>query len=564
MSARIRCAIYTRKSTEEGLEQDFNSLDAQREACEAFIQSQKGLGWVILKDRYDDGGLSGGTLERPALQALLADIEAGKIDLVVVYKVDRLTRSLMDFAKIIETFDAKNVSFVSVTQQFNTANSMGRLTLNVLLSFAQFEREVTAERIRDKIAASKKKGMWMGGLAPLGYDAVDKKLVVNEPEAEVVRSLFDLYLDLQSVRKLKEAADQIGLTTKPRKRGEQWTGGKPFTRGHLYQLLNNPIYAGNVRHKDETYPGEHPPIIDNSTWEAVQDLLADRAPARQAAKNTKHRSLLAGITFDETGDRLTPSFSRKGERRYRYYISKRLAEDGKDDSAGWRLPASELERIVVKAITDFLNDESQWLGALDLDGSSPDAYLRMRERFLNLAAQLASNDSNAKRQVIRLLVTQITVAPGVLTIILNEGELKPDLKHAGDPSSLKLTVPFHTKRRGVESKIIIGGQLENPPNPDRNLIDVVCRSFEWQQTLLSGSDSSIEKLAETASIDASDVTRFLPLAYLAPDIVEAILEGTQPIELTVERLRKLGPLPVEWAAQRELLGFQPTAKSLAI
>ena len=231
MSKRIRCAIYTRKSTEEGLEQEFNSLDAQREACEAYIQSQRGLGWIPMKKRYDDGGLSGGTMDRPALQALLADIDSSKVDLIVVYKVDRLTRSLMDFSKIIENLDAHNVSFVSVTQQFNTASSMGRLTLNVLLSFAQFEREVTAERIRDKIAASKKKGMWMGGLSPLGYDAVDKKLVINKDEAKVVQTLFDLYLNLGSVRKLKAEADRRGLITKKRKSAGRCSGGLTFSPG---------------------------------------------------------------------------------------------------------------------------------------------------------------------------------------------------------------------------------------------------------------------------------------------------------------------------------------------
>ena len=325
MTTRIRCAIYTRKSTEDGLEQEFNSLDAQREACEAYITSQRGMGWAALSANYDDGGLSGGTLDRPALRRLLADIEKGTIDTVVVYKVDRLTRSLADFAKIVEVFDAHSVSFVSVTQQFNTTSSMGRLTLNMLLSFAQFEREVTGERIRDKIAASKKKGMWMGGLPPLGYDVEDKKLVVNPDEAETVRTLFRLYLELGTVKKLAEESDRLGLVTKRRKRsGGRETGGQPFTRGHLYQLLTNPIYVGDVANKGDTYPGQHQGIIDRQTFDAVRRQLDNNASERRATTNAKAPSLLTGFIYDEVGDRLCPTHANKKGRRYRYYISKRL------------------------------------------------------------------------------------------------------------------------------------------------------------------------------------------------------------------------------------------------
>src|SRR6202163_4645318 len=271
----VRCAVYTRKSSEEGLEQEFNSLQAQREACEAFIKSQRHEGWVCLLDGYDDGGLSGATMERPALQQLLAEIQAGRVDIVVVYKVDRLTRSLADFAKIVEILDARGVSFVSVTQQFNTTTSMGRLTLNVLLSFAQFEREVTGERIRDKIAASKKKGMWMGGNVPLGYDASERTLVLNPAEAETVRRIFDLYRKLGCVRRVKEEADRLGLRTKCSTTADGTKrGGRPFSRGHLYGLLSNPIYTGQIAHKDELYPGQHPALIDDESWSTVRDQLA--------------------------------------------------------------------------------------------------------------------------------------------------------------------------------------------------------------------------------------------------------------------------------------------------
>ena len=305
MSKHVRCAIYTRKSTEEGLEQEFNSLDAQREACEAYVQSQRGQGWVIQRKRYDDAGLSARTTARPALQDLLADIEKGKVYLVVVYKVDRLTRSLTDFARIIETFDARGVSFVSVTQQFNTANSMGRLTLNVLLSFAQFEREVTAERIRDKIAASKRKGMWMGGPVLLGYDVKDRKLVVNRIEADAVNQIFRLYVELGTVRRLQDELDRLGIVTKRRvhKTGKR-TGGKPFSRGNLYQILSNPIYIGRIPHKGEAYPGEHGAIVDPDTWQAAQNRLAQNAVWRTRKTNVGSSFLLIGKVFDENGDPL--------------------------------------------------------------------------------------------------------------------------------------------------------------------------------------------------------------------------------------------------------------------
>jgi site-specific DNA recombinase len=294
---RVRCAIYTRKSTEEGLEQDFNSLDAQGEACEAFIASQKHEGWVMLPTQYDDGGYSGGTLERPALQRLLADIRESQVDIVVVYKIDRLTRSLLDFAKIVEVFDAHSVSFVSVTQAFNTATSMGRLTLNVLLSFAQFEREVTGERIRDKIAASKKKGMWMGGYPPLGYDVKDRKLVINEAEAETVRYIFRRYQELRSVRLLKGHLDAAGIVSKHRTAPDgRLYGGKPIARGALYHMLQNHLYRGKIVHRGQSYPGEHIPIIGDDLWQKVQTTLAtNRVDRNVADKGKRHISLLAGL-----------------------------------------------------------------------------------------------------------------------------------------------------------------------------------------------------------------------------------------------------------------------------
>lgn len=325
MTKKIRCAIYTRKSSEEGLEQEFNLLDAQREACAAYINSQKHEGWVPLPEHFDDGGISGGTMERPALQRLLKDIDQGAVDQILVYKIDRLTRSLVDFSKIVDRLDGAGTSFVSVTQSFNTATSMGRLTLNMLLSFAQFEREVTAERIRDKIAASKKKGLWMGGNVPLGYYPNGRTLTINTREAETVRAIYRLYQLHSSILKVVTKARHLKLQSKHRTTPSgKVKGGKPIDRGHIYHILTNPIYAGRIRHKKEVFDGQHPAIIDPEDWDEIQQRLSNRSGRKRGVKVAAHPSPLAGKLFDETGDRLTPSHSAKNGKRLRYYISRRL------------------------------------------------------------------------------------------------------------------------------------------------------------------------------------------------------------------------------------------------
>src|SRR6202790_3691841 len=346
-----RCAVYTRKSSEEGLEQDFNSLHAQREACEAFIKSQQGEGWRLVKTAYDDGGLSGGNMERPALQRLLEDIRHGLIDVVVVYKVDRLTRSLADFAKMVEVFDARGVSFVAVTQQFNTTTSMGRLTLNVLLSFAQFERELSSERVRDKIAASRRKGKWTGGTVPLGYDGKDKKLVVNKIEAETVRIIFRLYLELKSFSKLVAELDRRGIVTKRRKtKVTKYLGGIPFTYGPLAYFLKNRVYLGEVHHGGKWFDGEHEAIIDRATYDRVQDLLKSKSRGRKV-KRSESGALLQGKLFDDKGNLMSPSFSSKNGVRYRFYVSSALLR-GRKTAAGsiGRVAAAEIEPVVLAAL----------------------------------------------------------------------------------------------------------------------------------------------------------------------------------------------------------------------
>jgi site-specific DNA recombinase len=360
-NAPKRCAIYTRMSSEEGLQQNFNSLHAQRQACEAFVKSQGGEGWRPVKAKYDDGGFSGATMDRPALKTLLAHVKEKRIDVIVVYKVDRLTRSLADFAKIVEIFDAQGVSFVAVTQQFNTTTSMGRLTLNVLLSFAQFEREVTGERIRDKIAASKQKGMWMGGTVPLGYDVRDHCLVVNPKEAATVRLVFQLYIELRSVRQVRDELGRRSIVSKQRvsKSGSR-SGGVRFGRSALYQMLANPIYVGEIRHKRVSHPGQHEPIIEKSLWQRVQAMLKQRATRQSGGASRRTPSLLMGKLFDEHGEPLYACGARKGDRRYRYFVSRKLIRrTDKTRDRGWRVSAEEIEHAVMAGA----GDRCSWIAA---------------------------------------------------------------------------------------------------------------------------------------------------------------------------------------------------------
>jgi site-specific DNA recombinase len=337
----VGCAIYTRKSTDEGLEQEFNSLDAQRDACEAYVASQRAEGWLLVPDRYDDGGFSGGTLERPALKRLLGDIVAGRVDVVVVYKIDRLSRSLMDFSRLVEVFDRHNVTFVSVTQSFNTTTSMGRLTLNVLLSFAQFEREVIGERIRDKFAASRRKGMWMGGWAPLGYEVRDRKLVVNEQDAKLVQSIFRRFLKTGSATILVRQLIQEGVCNKY---------GKLIDKGILYKLLTNPVYIGDAVHKGVSYPGEHTALIDRKTWDKVQEQFRANPRKRAGATRAQTASLLKGLIFGPAGTAMSPSHTRKKGRLYRYYVSQTVLKQGAEDCPIGRVPAAEIEKIVIDQV----------------------------------------------------------------------------------------------------------------------------------------------------------------------------------------------------------------------
>jgi site-specific DNA recombinase len=558
--SRKRCAIYTRKSSEEGLEQEFNSLQAQSEACEAYISSQRHEGWVLARTRYDDGGFSGGNIERPALQRLLADIRGGRIDIIVVYKVDRLTRSLADFARLVEIFDAQGASFVSVTQQFNTTSSMGRLTLNVLLSFAQFEREVTGERIRDKIAASKKKGMWMGGNIPLGYDASERTLVINPAEAETVRCIFALYREFGCVRGVKEEADRLELRTK-RSTGANGTerGGKPFSRGHIYRLLSNPIYTGRIAHKGQLYPGQHPALIDTETWTAARDRLATNAATHRRRADAAEPSLLVGVLVDARGERLTPAHAVKKGRRYRYYVSGALTTDsGTDGAQGWRLPAQEIEDAVIRVLTDALTSPAMLLERIGTAGIPSDQTRKMLNRATRLAAAL--NRSPAQRaEVVRDLIEKVAIEENAITIrirrsALSGGAVAPPSSESPSDSTIELTAAVAFKRRGVEMRLMLPEVTTQNDRSrcDPTLIKAIARGHAWFEELAAGRARSLRELAERDGITRRYVRRLVDLAFLSPELVESILHGRQPVELTATRLTELD-LPLDWTDQRRLL-----------
>ncbi len=559
----LRVAIYTRKSTEEGLDQEFNSLHAQREACEAFILSQRELGWKVLPDAYDDGGLSGGTMDRPALAKLLEDVRANRIDVVVVYKIDRLTRSLMDFSKIVEIFDQNGVSFVSVTQQFNTSTSMGRLTLNMLLSFAQFEREVTAERIRDKIAASKKKGMWMGGLVPLGYDAIDRKLLINEKEAENIRWLFRTYLELRSVRQVKKLADEKGIRSKLRERSQQrQRGGVKLSRGIIYRMLQNPIYKGCVRHNGNIYPGLHDAIIDEELFEAVQARIKSQAQRNRFERNTvTEPHLLTGLLIDETGDRLSPTHGAKNGRRYRYYISHRLVQGNDPDSTAWRLPAKPMERIVLSKLIEIFRNPVGILDWVHISNTDLTVIKSLEIVAGEIVSALKSDNAVKKRKLLATIIKQIQVTQGKLTLTFDREALLQSLcikneqfeqAKADDPT---IELPMTIRRRGVESRIIVEGTSQNSHCIEANLVRLIAQAHHFMDCLTSGNASSISQLANQTGTNASDISRILPLAFLAPDITRGILEGNQPPELTARFLKRIPDLPLNWEKQRERLGF---------
>ena len=509
----LRCAIYTRVSTDHGLEQDFNSLHAQREAAEAYVKSQAHEGWRLIKESFDDGGVSGGSLDRPALQRLLAAIRSGLIDVVVVYKVDRLTRSLADFAKLVELFDAAGVSFVSVTQAFNTTTSMGRLTLNMLLSFAQFEREVTGERIRDKIAASKRKGIWVGGIVPLGYAVRDRKLVIREDEAATVRLMFERYLALGSLPALQRELRQRGVVTRRRTLSSGRTiGGVPLTNGPLGHLLRNRVYIGELNHRGASHPGQHAPIITAALFEAVQETLTSNRNGRRVQRAASG-ALLLGRLFDDRGNRMTPSTAKKGAIRYRYYVSSVLAQ-GRRSEAGAvrRVSAAEIEALVVQVLRTGHPDDA------DLD-----------ERTL----------INARVQRIVLRAGSIDIHP--------ESDPRSPIVLPWSPT------PMQRQRAILRSSV---SDIE----PDRGIKaearTVLLRSIalgrRWLGEVLGGSMP--DQIAIREGYTKRHVAKTIALAFLAPDLVRAVIEARVPRGLSTKRIAEP---ELEWSRQWERLGVRP-------
>jgi site-specific DNA recombinase len=564
----LRCAVYTRKSSEEGLEQAFNSLHAQREACEAFIKSQRHEGWTCLPQSYDDGGLSGATMDRPALQQLLADIQAGKVDVIVCYKVDRLTRSLADFAKIVEIFDAKGVSFVSVTQQFNTTTSMGRLTLNVLLSFAQFEREVTGERIRDKIAASKQKGMWMGGVPPLGYRALDHKLIVIDSEAETVRHVFRRYAALGSVRLLRDelAAQKIRSKRWTSAAGRSW-GGKPLARGALYLMLQNRIYRGEIVHKEQSYPGEHMPIIDQELWDEVQAKLAANAVERATGEKMKSASLLAGLLYDGEGQRMTPTHAVKKGARYRYYVSRRLITGNRGKAPeGLRIPAGEIEQLVTARIGELLSDPARLSEALACCIETAGQQQHLQQRAAELAASWSTLSASRLRPMLATVIERIVVRPERVDIqllpsrlgaLLLDKSCRPTSTADDHERPIILSAPAQLRRvgRGIKMVIDEAAAPGRAAKPDAKLIKLIARAYLFNNRLAESSSEYLADVAQRDRITSSYFTRVLRLSYLAPDITRAILEGRHPRDLTAQKLLAHSRLPLAWPEQRRRLGF---------
>ena len=530
----VRCAIYTRVSTDHGLDQEFNSLDAQYDAASSYIKSQAHAGWTLIRSRYDDGGFSGGSTDRPDLQRLLDDIRSRKLDVIVVYKVDRLTRSLADFAKLVELFDAHGVSFVSVTQQFNTTTSMGRLTLNVLLSFAQFEREVTSERIRDKIAASKRKGLWVGGPLPLGYHMNDDKIAVIEDEAERVRLIYRRYLELGSVNALVRDLRERNVRTKARLLATGATrGGVPFGRGSLFYLLRNRFYIGEVKYKDEILPGEQPAIMDRALFDAVQSRLTDQWTNRTTIRNASDH-LLTGLLFDDAGHRMVPTHATKAGVRYRYYVSlPHLYGESKTASVGSvsRIPATDIEDIIAETLNEHL--------------------IAQKEK------PTSSTAGAADRGVILEQVARIDVCKDRLAIRFKS----KNADEASDSSDgHTISIPWQKPPSRKSRQILVPrGTPKNEVRPTRierraRLVSAIARGRRWLDEIVSGSITDVQQIAARQKCSVRQVNMTISLAFLAPDLVRAAAEGRLPRGIGVERLRDA---PAGWGRQFEALGLNP-------
>jgi site-specific DNA recombinase len=554
----LRCAVYTRKSTEDGLDQKFNSLDAQYEACAAYAVSQRHEGWVLNPERYDDGGFSGGNMDRPGLKRLMADVAASKVDIILLYKIDRLTRSLADFAKIVEVIDKAGASFVSITQSFNTTTSMGRLTLNMLLSFAQFEREVTGERIRDKIAASKRKGLWMGGNVPVGYIVHDRKLVVNEPQAEVVRSIFQRYLEVGSVVELVDVLEREGCRTEVKVSATgQMRGGVPYSRGMLYRLLTNPVYRGMIVHKGQPFAGEHEAIVSLDLWDQVQAALLGRTQGHARRLKAKNPSLLVGLLFDGVGRAMTPNHSLKGKVRYRYYITRPELVEGDE---AWRVSAHDLEALVCERLATEFDDVATCSGHLSCADQSAQQTAAMIKTGPSIAKALRKGHASVRLQLLEKLVERVELALDRVAIRTSMTRLLTALgagageQTASDPIELRCgaTRVWH----GRQLRLVIPGPVDQTGfrHRDPELVRLMREVHQARELVMAHADKSVSAIARHVGRCRVRLDRLTKLMCLAPEIVVALLEGRQPIGLSNTTLLSSN-LPLDWAEQRAVLGF---------
>jgi len=558
----IRCAIYTRKSTEEGLDQEFNSLDAQREACEAYIASQRHAGWLALPDRYDDGGFTGANMNRPGLQKLLQHVQAGNVDTVIVYKVDRLSRSLLDFARMIDLLETHGASFVSVTQQFNSATSVGRLTLNLLLSFAAFERELIGERIRDKMAAAKRKGKYTGGTPPLGYD-VDreaKKLVVNPDEAKLVRHIFNRFLSLGSVTKLSRELNESGYTTKSWVTAKgKMREGHPWNKSHLYRLLNNPILIGRVSHKGDTYPGEHEAIIEKALWKKVQKALADKTRSRPNETRSKTPSLLKGlIRCGHCGASMGATFARKNGKTYRYYLCLHARKTGHDSCPVKSVAAGEVEKTVLTRLREMIGSHEMITKVGAISSENADSLRNITDLWDELYP-------GEHARIARTLLEKATVyedrivlsirKEGVLSLAseLADGDERTADIDIEEPGIIEITIPMTFKRRNGRKKIVLPpGAKERALNDDSYdpVVIAVARAHRWLELLESGQAASIAELARSQKLDGSYIHRMLSLTLLSPEIISKIIND-KGAGFSLAGLTK--GFPVLWHEQKGIL-----------
>ncbi len=553
---KIRCAIYTRKSSEEGLEQAYNSLQAQQDACAAYITSQAHEGWVRLPKFYEDGGFSGGSLQRPGLQRLLQDVASGEIDVIAVYKIDRLTRSLADFSRLAEIFERNKVAFVAVTQQFNTASPMGRLTLNVLLTFAQFERELIAERIRDKKTASRKRGMWMGGQPPLGYDVENKKLVINCVEADAVRYIFRRFVELRSISALTKELARTGLVSKRRRmRDGSIAGGVKLTWNPLNSILTNPVYRGLVVHNGATYPGEHHGIIEVNDFNEVQFLLAELKASGKSRRLLGYPFILKGIIFDTKGQRLYTTYTRRKGKVHRYYLSRSLVRKVDADVDGqMRVSAEVLEGYVIRLVADHLRNQ-EWVHKTFWVARGAGAVAKRARRLAReLSDELRAHTGLVQQFVRRVELDKLSISLTLKrqSLMQRLGVRMPEtLLHIAE-EPLRINAKGHLLRCSSPLKMV-SVTSGNGSLPDHRLVREVLRAIRWFSTLATGSVGSIRSLARQERCSEGLITHRIRLAFLAPDIVEAILEGRQPAELTQRRLIAACPLPLCWDEQRALL-----------